>query len=138
MAQVKTYSALVNEINKRVENAIKIVAEKMVEQLRFYLIEDFYNLYDPVYYKRTNQLRDDAPSYEMLSKNMAKIFIDGSKLKYRDATGYEVASMASLGFHGNINIFRPGFYWTDFVNWADKNVPNLLKEELKKQCLNTR
>ena len=138
MAQVKTYSALVNEINKRVENAIKIVAEKMVEQLRFYLIEDFYNLYDPVYYKRTNQLRDDAPSYEMLSKNMAKIFIDGSKLKYRDATGYEVASMASLGFHGNINIFRPGFYWTDFVNWADKNVPNLLKEELKKQCLNAR
>ena len=89
-----------------------------------------------MYYKRTNQLRDDAPSYEMLSKNMAKIFIDGSKLKYRDATGYEVASMASLGFHGNINIFRPGFYWTDFVNWADKNVPNLLKEELKKQGLN--
>ena len=138
MAQFRTYSALVNEINKRVEKAIKIVAEKMVEQLRFYLIEDFYNLYEPVYYKRTNQLRDDAPSYEMLSKNMAKIFIDGSKLKYRDATGYEVASMASLGFHGNINIFRPGFYWTDFVNWADKNVPNLLKEELKKQGLNAR
>ena len=138
MAQVRTYSALVNEINKRVEKAIKIVAEKMVQQLRFYLIEDFYNLYDPVQYERSNQLRDDAPSYEMLSKNMAKIFIDGSKLKYRDATGYEVASMASLGFHGNINIFRPGFYWTDFVNWADKNVPNLLKEELKKQCLNAR
>ena len=51
MAQVKTYSALVNEINKRVGNAIKIVAEKMVEQLRFYLIEDFYNLYDPVQYE---------------------------------------------------------------------------------------
>ena len=48
MAQVRTYSALVNDINKRVEKAIKNVSEKMVEQLRFYLIEDFYNLYDPV------------------------------------------------------------------------------------------
>ena len=138
MAQVKTYTALVNELNIRVGKAIENVAKKMVEQLRYYLIEDFYNLYDPVYYKRTNQLRDDAPSYEMLSKNMAKIFIDGNKLKYRDSTGYEVASMASLGFHGNINIFRPGFYWTDFVNWADKNVPNLLKEELLKQGINTK
>lgn len=138
MAQVKTYSALVSEINNRVEKAINNVAEKMVEQLRFYLIEDFYEMYDPTQYSRSFQLRDDAPSYEMLSKNMAKIFMDGSKLKYKDASGYEVASMASLGFHGNINIFRPGFYWTDFVKWADENVPNLLKEELRKNGINVR
>ena len=95
-------------------------------------------MYDPIQYKRTNQLRDDAPSYEMLSKNMAKIFIDGDKLSYRDATGYEVANMASLGFHGNVNIFRPGFYWTDFIDWSNKNVPKMLKDELKLQGLNVK
>lgn len=138
MTQVRTYSALVNEINRRITIAIENVSKKMVEQLRFYLIDDFYNMYEPVQYKRTNQLRDDAPSYEMLSKNMAKIFIDSDKLNYRDATGYEVANMASLGFHGNINIFRHGFYWTDFIDWSNKNVPKILKDELKQQGLNVK
>lgn len=138
MAQIKTYSVLVNEINRRITIAIENVSKKMVEQLRLYLIEDFYNMYDPIQYKRTNQLRDDAPSYEMLSKNMAKIFIDGDKLNYRDATGYEVANMASLGFHGNVNIFRHGFYWTDFIDWSNKNVPKMLKDELKLQGLNVK
>lgn len=134
MLQVKTYTALVNEINKRVTIAVQNIANEMVNQLRYYLIEDYYNLYDPKQYHRTYQLQD-APTYEMLSENMAKIFIDTNNMSYRDASGYEVANMASLGFHGNINIFRPGFYWTDFVQWADENVPRMLREELKRQGL---
>jgi len=77
----------------------------------------------------------DAPTYEMLSKNMAKIFLDTDTMSYRDISGEDVANMASLGFHGNIDIFRQGFYWTDFITWANNNVPSLLKKELIKQGL---
>ena len=131
---VRSYTALVNELNNRVSIAIENVAKEMVNQLRAYLIEDFYNMYDPQEYKRTYQLQD-APTYEMLSKNMAQIFIDMDSMRYRDATGREVTTLASLGFHGNLNIFRPGFFWADFLNWADENVPRFLKEELKRQGL---
>lgn len=134
---VRSYTALVNELNNRVSIAIENVAKEMVNQLRAYLIEDFYNMYDPQEYKRTYQLRD-APTYKMLSKNMAQVFIDMDSMQYRDATGRDVATLASLGFHGNLNIFRPGFFWADFLNWADENVPRLLKEELKKQGLNVK
>ena len=134
---VRSYTALVNELNNRVSIAIENVAKEMVNRLREYLIEDFYNMYDPQEYKRTYQLQD-APTYEMLSKNMAQVFIDMDSMQYRDATGRDVATLASLGFHGNLNIFRPGFFWADFLNWADENVPRLLKEELKKQGLNVK
>lgn len=107
----------------------------MVKQLRSYLTEDFYNMYDPIEYRRTNQLKD-APTYEMLSENIAKVFIDTDSMKYREASGTEVANLAALGFHGNTNIFRPGFFWEDFVKWADDNVSSMLKKELKKQGLN--
>lgn len=131
----KTYSAIVNEINKRAGVAIQNVANVMVNQLRAYLIEDFYAMYDPKKYTRTNQFQD-APTYEMLSANMAKIFIDTGSMSYRTASGDEVTSLAALGFHGNTSIFRPGFFWEDFISWADENAPELLKSELKKQGLN--
>lgn len=134
MATARTYTALVGEINKRVTIAIEKVSNEMVNQLRYYLIEDFYNAYDPTVYQRSFQLQD-APTYEMLSANMAKIFIDTDSMSYRDASGEDVVNMASLGFHGNVNIFRPGFFWTDFVQWCDANVPRLLKTELQKQGL---
>ncbi len=137
MVQVRTYHALVNEMNKRVTIAVQNIANEMVNQLRYYLIDDFYNMYDPIKYNRTYQLQD-APTYEMLSANMAKIFIDTDSMSYRDATGDEVVNMASLGFHGNVNIFRPGFFWSDFVEWSNKNVPMLLRLELKKQGLNVK
>ena len=137
LAQTRTYTALISEMKNRASKAIQHVAQEMVEQLRFYLIEDFYNMYDPVMYQRTNQLKD-SPTYEMLSENMAKVFIDMNNMEYRDASGSEVVNLAALGFHGNTNIFRPGFFWDDFIEWADNNVPTMLKNELKKQGLNVK
>lgn len=137
MATVRTYTALVSELNQRVSAAVNNVANEMVNQLRYYLIEDYYAMYNPVKYQRTFQFQD-APTYEMLASNMAKIFIDTDNMNYRGVSGDYVANLASFGFHGDINIFRPGFYWSDFVKWADKNVPKLLKEELKKQGISVK
>lgn len=137
MATVRTYSALISELNKRVSVAVEKVADEMVNQLRYYLIEDYYNMYDPMDYDRTYQFQD-APSFEMLSSSMAKIFIDTDSMNYRGISGADVANMASFGFHGSIDIFRPGYFWTDFVAWCDENVPRMLKEELRNQGLNVK
>lgn len=134
MAKFKNYSVLVDALNKKVSIAIQNVANEMVNQLRVYIIEDFYCLYEPDKYKRTNQLQD-APTYEMLAKNMAQIFIDTENMSYRSATGDEVTNLAALGFHGRTDIFKPGFFWKDFLQWADDNVPEMLKKELQKQGL---
>lgn len=133
----KSIDALVSAIDTSIRIAIHNVAEQMVEQLRLYITSDFYNLYDPKQYNRTHQLRDDAPSLQMLTDNMAKIFIDTDKLSYKSDSGNYVATLASLGFHGNRSIFRPGYYWEDFIQWCDKNVPSLLKQELQKQGIKT-
>lgn len=109
MATIKNYSDLVNILNEKVNIAIEKVANEMVNQLRAYIIEDFYCLYEPDKYERTNQLQDNV-TYEMLSKNMAKIFIDTEKMNYRGATGDAVTNLAALGFHGRKDIFRPGFF----------------------------
>ena len=53
MAQVRTYSALVNEINKRVEKAIKIVAEEVCKKLHECINEQYYN--DPGFYPNVYQ-----------------------------------------------------------------------------------
>lgn len=134
MAGFKNYSSLIEALNNKIEIAIQNVANEMVNQLRAYIIEDFYYLYEPTKYSRTNQLQDEI-TYEMLSKNMAEIFIDTENMNYKYATGDTVTSLAALGFHGRKDIFRPGFFWEDFVFWASENVPKMLKDELRKQGL---
>lgn len=134
MPVVKNYANLISELNKRLYTAVENVSKQMVEQLRQFLIDDYYNLYDPKKYDRTNQLMD-SPTYEMLASNMAKIFIDVDSMSYKSASGLDVANLASLGFHGNTNIFREGYFWEDFINWCDNNVPTLLKTELRNQGL---
>lgn len=131
MAEYKTYQALITEMNKRTSIALKNVANIMANQLRYFVIEDFYNQYSPEYYERTFQLQD-APTFEMVSDFLAEVFLDTDTMTYKTATGQEVAELASKGYHGNENIFRAGYFWDDFIEWCDANVPNLLKQELQK------
>lgn len=134
---IKTYSALVDAINKNMSIALANVSKQMVEQLRFYLKTDFYDLYSPSNYERTDTLKN-SPTYEMLTKNMAKVFIDTENMHYKNISGIQNVNLAALGFHGTENIFREGYFWEDFVAWCNINVPNLLKKELKNVGINVR
>ena len=65
----------------------------------------------------------------MLDPKSAEIFIDidsidyliGSNEKY-DYDETDIVKLASLGYHGTIDIFRPGMFWEDFI----EAVPKLL------------
>lgn len=137
---VRTFKTLVgieNYLDEVCEKAIENVAKIVRDKLEEFILEDFYNMYSPLFYTRSYMFLK-SPKYNLLNKNTAEVFIDTDVMHYLGISGEEVATMASFGFHGSIDIFRPGFYWSDFIKWCDENVSRLLKEELKKQGINAR
>lgn len=132
------------ELQNYMENVCKIaithVSERMVEELKSYIREDFYNQYKPKFYTRTYELLN-SPKYNMLNSNSSEIFIDMDVIHYLvgnpqyDTTEEDIVKMASLGYHGSIDIFKPGMFWEDFLDWCNTNVTVLLKTALQKQGL---
>ena len=139
---MKTFTTLVQMetfMNKACAIAIENVAKRVTEELRNYIDEDFYRQYKPKFYQRTYQLLN-SPTYNMLNNTSAVVFIDTDAMHYLAGeygfTGEDSAYYASLGWHGSPNIIRDGRYWEDFIEWVNKNIPVLMKQELKKQGLN--
>jgi len=137
----KTFTSLIgleNFVESACKTAVEKVAQRCKEELRSYVREDFYNQYAPKYYDRTYSFLFSA-TYKMLSGQSASVFIDTGVMNYlgqpSGITGDYVAKMASLGFHGSPEIFREGYFWEDFMKWAEMNIPHLMKAELKKQGL---
>lgn len=128
----KTFTTTVdlqNYLEAACEEAIKEVAKIVRDKLEEFINEDFYKLYSPLFYTRTYSFLK-SPKYNMLSKRSANIFVDTDVMHYLGISGEDVAHLASYGFHGSIDIFKPGFYWTDFIAWCNENVPSLMKKAL--------
>lgn len=127
-----------NYIESACEKAIETVAERITQELEGYIREDFYNQYKPRFYDRTYQLLK-SPKYNMINAKTAEIFIDMDAIHYLiDDPNYnydktDIVKLASLGYHGTIDIFRPGMFWEDFIDWCNKNVSHLMKSALKAQ-----
>lgn len=119
------------------EEAIKEVAKIVRDKLEEFINEDFYNLYSPLFYTRTYSFLK-SPKYNILNKNSAEVFVDTDVMHYLGISGNDVANLASYGFHGSIDIFRPGFYWTDFIAWCDEKVPELMRQALKNKGISTK
>lgn len=113
------------------ENVARIVRDKLQD----FISEDFYNTYSPLFYSRTYSFLK-SPKYNLLGNSTAEVFVDTDVMHYLGISGEDVANLASYGFHGSIDIFRPGFYWSDFIKWCNENIPRLIKVELKKQGIN--
>lgn len=132
--------------NKAVENAAKILLEKLQE----YINEDYYELYYPERYIRTKEFYKSAVA-NMLGKSTATIGIDELYMSYQYPaeytyldgtaghwTGEDQVYMADAGYHGNFNIYRDGHFWKDFEKYANENAIDILKNELRKQGLNVK
>ncbi len=141
MAQVKTYSALVNELNKRVtvsvQNVAKIVCDKLRECVdkQYYQDPEFY----PNVYKRTEAFLNSA-TYEMLGKGVTRVGIDTTGMHYKNGfSARQVVEYARESMHG-APMYQTDTedFWSVFIEWADENVPKLLKSELKKNGLNVK
>lgn len=148
MATLNSYSAVVAEINKRVEKAVKMTADEMQEKLKDCIQEKYYDEYDPTkYIPRTYKFLNSAVA-KMLGKSSASIGIDEAYFDYEYPqrytsqsagitkydnehwTGEDQIIMGSQGYHGSAFIRTEGRFWDEFISWADKNAIHLLKKNL--------
>ena len=84
-------------------NMTGVLAERVYETLNYFL-QEYYNSYSPVYYRRQYDFLRSAIKVEPKVKGnkvIASVYIDTDHLdNYYDATGEEVASWANQGLHG--------------------------------------
>lgn len=95
------------ELNKALQPVMKGMVDKMaerVEQTLNYFLQEYYNSYDPVYYRRSYDFLHSAVKVEpkvVGNKVVASVYIDTDSMNnYYDATGEQVARWANEGTHG--------------------------------------
>ena len=123
-----------NYIKKCMSVALKNTANTLKDKLREFIDTDFYLKYKPKIYQRSEQFKN-SPEIDMVSDLIADIFVNTDAMDYKEATGDYVAQLATKGYHGNTAIFREGYFWQDFIEYAKKNTLDVYKSELKKQGL---
>lgn len=148
MPIIKNMNDLKKQIDIACGKAVKSAANILLEKLQEYIQEDYYKLYQPLYYRRTMKFFESAIAH-MIDKSTAVIGIDElymsyqypAKYTYLDGTsghwtGEDQVYMADAGYHGSVNIYRDGHFWKDFEKYCNENCIDILKQELRKQGLN--
>ena len=99
------------ELNKALQPAMKGMVDKVaerVEQTLNYFLQEYYNSYDPVYYRRSYDYLHSAIKTEAKvvgNKIVAFVYIDTDSMdNYYDATGEQVATWGNQGLHGGLNV----------------------------------
>lgn len=138
---IRSYSALVNEINKVVTVSVKNVAKIVCDKLHDCIDEQYYQ--DPGFYpniyKRTETFLNHAV-YKMIGDNSAIVGVDTYAMHYKNGfSAKQIVEYASQSMHGNpLYQTTTDDFWSVFLDWADENVPKLLKDELRKNGLSVK
>ena len=118
-----TMLGMVNEMTERVYQTLN------------YFLQEYYNSYDPEYYRRQYDLLRSAVKVEpkrVGNKVVASVYIDTDSMdSYVTATGYEVVSWAIQGLHGGLSVGNnTPHVWDDTI---DNTITNgeLLKLAIK-------
>ena len=146
----KTFSTMVslqNYVESACSKAVKETSNILVEKLKDLIQTRYYDLFDPNVYIRTEAFLRSAVA-NMIDSNTASIGIDEAFMDYQypanyrlqDSTighwtGEDQANMAERGYHGTYYIHTDGHYWSEFVQWCDKNAISILRENLIKAGL---
>lgn len=101
--KVSSMKQLQKALMPTMANMTSVLAERVYETLNYFL-QEYYNSYSPVYYRRQYDFLRSAIKVEPFVKGnkvIASVYIDTDHLdNYYDATGEEVASWANQGLHG--------------------------------------
>ena len=97
------------ELNKQLQPVMKGMVDKMAEraeQTLNYFLQEYYDSYDPVYYRRLYDFLHSVVRTEAKvvgNKVVASVYIDTDSLNnYYNATGKQVAQWANQGTHGGL------------------------------------
>lgn len=146
----RTPVELKNYMQMLCDKAVKNAANRLLEELQNYIVEDYYIQYKPIYYERTEKFYKSAIA-QMLGKSIASIGIDDLFMDYQYParynnvdgtvghwTGEDQVQFASRGYHGTTEIQTDGRFWFDFEDYCNNNAIAILKEELKKVGLSVK
>lgn len=132
--------ALMGEMAKMVD----VLAERVYQTLNFFL-QEYYNSYDPLSYRRQYDYLRSAVKIEPKIKGNkveAYVYIDTNSMdNYYNATGYQVASWANQGLHGGMNVGNnTPHVWNDTMDETVNNgeLLKLAMEYLKSKGFSVR
>ena len=98
------------ELNKALQPVMKGMVDKMaerVEQTLNYFLQEYYDSYDPVYYRLLYDFLHSVVRTEAKvvgNKVVASVYIDTHSMNnYYEATGVQVAQWANQGLHGGLD-----------------------------------
>lgn len=140
MAKYKSYSALVSAMNKNITIAVENACNRLLGSLQEIIDTEFYDVFEPDYYKRTYQFWRSATT-RMLNQNCGEVFMDKSAMNYNSFwTGEKQLQAANIGSHGGwiTDTTKEHRFWETFEEYCEQNALNILKEELRKQNINVK
>lgn len=113
---------------------VDVMATRVYETLNYFL-QEYYNSYNPVSYRRQYDFLRSAVKVEpkvIRNKVVASVYIDYESMDdYYNATGLQVTEWANKGLHGGLDVGNDTPYvWDDTI---DKTVNNgeLLKAAIQ-------
>lgn len=117
------------ELNKALQPVMVGMVDKMaerVEQTLNYFLQEYYDSYDPVYYRRLYDFLHSVIRTEAKvvgNKVVASVYIDTDSMNnYYDATGEQVARWANEGTHGGtIQGNNTPHVWDDTIRETIEN-----------------
>ena len=140
MAQViKNMSDLNKVINNAINKSVESTAITVMDKLHDCIDEQYYKdpRFYPNVYNRTYEFFNHV-AYDMLSSNSAQIYVDIEGMHYKNNfSPWQVVKWASESKHG-ADYYQTATtdFWTQFIEWCNANLLNLLKKNLQKQGLN--
>lgn len=134
---IKSRSDLNKQINTACNKAVENACNRLLGTLQELIDTEFYDVFEPDYYKRTYQFWQSATT-KMLSENCGQVFMDKRKMNYNTFwTAEKQLYHANIGSHGGwiTEETKEHRFWDAFIEYCEKNCINVLKEELRKQGL---
>lgn len=107
MKRVSNMDELTKALLPTMQNMVDKLAERVYETLNYFL-QEYYNSYSPVSYRRQYDYLRSAVKVDAKVKGnkvVASVYIDTDSMDdYYNATGYQVATWANQGLHGGLDV----------------------------------
>ena len=132
------YISNMDELEKALLPTLKgmvdVMAERVYETLNYFL-QEYYNSYNPMSYRRQYDFLRSAVKVEpkvVRNKVVAYVYIDTDSMdNYYNATGEQVATWANQGLHGGLDVGdNTPHVWDDTMRETVEN-GELLREAIK-------
>lgn len=101
------------------QSMVDELAKRVYETLNYFL-QEYYNCYKPISYRRQHDFLHSAVKVDAKIKGnqvIASVYIDTKSMdNYYNATGYQVAAWANQGLHGGADVGKNTPYvWNDTI-----------------------